>query len=247
METCPLCLDSAHSGKCGRRPKGKWWCGLCLVQHVESDGPPLPPTVLASAGVRRTSRWCHRCATPICDAHRQVHSTYARATPRCLPDPLHPDCRARPAVVAEALKRRLEVYVPDFLTAGPIRCLVCNKPAFRRSLCQRHYEYVRSGRKSLPVEYLRVPIGEARVLRGVSLPKSISDAIQRASEQQGISFSRCAAEALEGVFGDPKNPVFNPVIIGKHEEAERARRKLKNSKRSREVRSRAGKARATPL
>lgn len=232
--TCPLCGQVAHVGKCPKPEKGRWWCGLCLLHHVDL-GPPLPPSVLQAAGVRRTSRWCVRCGCPVCPEHRYLSTGYANSHPRCLA-PL--DCRTRTPAEISALRSRLEIYVPDFLVAGPIRCKVCKLPAFRASLCQRHYTHVRSGKVELPVERIVVPKGYLTVQKAVALPLLISLRVEKLATAAGKSQSAWMAEAIAAAAGGAPDPtvigrVPNPAIVAavKAVGVRRRRRKRRSVKR----------------
>ena len=211
MTPCPLCGLAAHTGKCERPPKGKWWCGICLLHHA--SGPALRPAIeLIAVGAQKTDRWCTRCGTPLCDLHRKAKSAYYdKQVYRC--DGV--DCRARPAARIEELRALVATYNPDYCETGPRRCMVCNVPAYRNSLCQRHYVHVQSGKTELPVEYTKKPRGYKTVLKGISMPPHVAELVQRAAEGQGVSFSRWASEALERAVAEPN--AVAPTIIGKYE------------------------------
>jgi hypothetical protein len=233
---CPLCGFASHVGKCPKPEKGRWWCGLCLVTHTDT-GPALPPSVLLAAGVRRTSRWCVRCGCPVCPEHRYLSTGYANAHPRCLGN-----CLTRKPVEIAAITARLEIYVPDFLTAGPVRCKVCQLPAFRSSLCQRHYTHVRDGRTELPIERMVVPRGYRTVQKTVALHPIVSLRVRELACAAGKTMSAWMAEAITvaakaaqdpTVIGREPNPALTAAIkaVGvKRRRRPRRKREAKGAK-----------------
>lgn len=188
--TCPLCGSRRHDGKCERKRRGHWWCGLCLKDKLApSDlilAPPLPGWMLLEQGVQQTDKWCNCCGTPICGSHR-----LNRQTPRC-----SPNCYDRSPTDLELLRTALENYVPDYLTAGPVRCRLCGLPAHRRQLCQRHYEHVRTGRPNTDTGRIkrrrflkRAVVFSYLTPRDKALAKHLADAA-------GLSLSEWFAEVL---------------------------------------------------
>jgi hypothetical protein len=149
LEPCPLCGQALHEGKCPKPPRGKYWCGLCLIDRLSPEdlqAPALPSLLLLTAGIERTTAWCHRCGSSICSHH----TSGSQNTPRCATD----DCRARPEAKVALLRATLEKYNPGY-SNGPARCRACGLPAYRRRLCQRHYNNVRAGHVHLLVDRQR--------------------------------------------------------------------------------------------
>lgn len=192
IEICPLCGLAAHVGKCEKEPKGKWWCGICLAQHVpQDDAPPVPKAVLYMAGVKLASRWCMRCGCPVCPDHMFVTGKH-RSHPRCHPK----DCRERPPGELSRIKTALERYVPDYLIAGPARCRACSRPAYRTNLCSMHYQQVRAGKTYITVERSRPFRGQPSTIVWMYVPVSVREAAKKIAEKTGKTFSKWAADLV---------------------------------------------------
>lgn len=189
IAVCPLCSFESHVGKCPRLPKGKWWCGPCLLNTIPAPRPgdnKISNAVLIAAGIKRTAKWCKVCGAPICD----THANPARGSKRC-----SPDCRLRTPAELQVLRALLEVYVPDFLTAIP-RCEVCSDPVYRKKMCQRHHAHVKAGKRVLPVE--RIYRFHAKPLRGayIYLDEGLYAHARDLASRAGVSFNRWAADII---------------------------------------------------
>lgn len=190
IQICPLCGFLAHKGKCSRlRRKGEWWCGACLLEKLSAsdlEGPAIPAAFLQAAGVLRTSRHCDRCGSPLCGNHSTGRHCVGA------------DCRGRTPARVRLLRDTILKYNPEyFLGDGPNRCRVCGLPATRRSLCQRHYYQVRSGRKELTVE--RQPKRWGVKLQGhtVYLPVETLALAREAARAEGKSFALWVADLVD--------------------------------------------------
>jgi hypothetical protein len=133
-------------------------------------------------------------------------NTYRRAHARCAPPGgdgvvATSDCRLRTPAEVTALKVVLTRYEPDFEKKGPIRCLVCGLPSFRSRLCQRHYYYVRAGKKELPVERMRAIRGVTSKPYTTYLTEETYLRAQQLARKEGLSFSAWAASVLEKELG----------------------------------------------
>jgi hypothetical protein len=198
---CPLCEGPPHLElRCPRPERHSWWCGVCLMEkvfhgsHKPGDAPLRPPT-LTAAGVARTQKWCVRCGSPVCPEHAAAKSR----RPRCGPE----DCRARTEPQVEALRTALELYVPDYLEAGPHRCTVCALPVWRSNLCMRHYDAVRKGSElSVPRRLHRHPVRVDSVQ--LSVPGPIRAAASEAALKGGLTLSAWVVEAIRLALGSEK-------------------------------------------
>lgn len=210
IEICPLCGLATHRGKCDKPTKGAWWCGLCLLATVKDDGPQLPRAILLAAGVHLTSAWCTRCGVPVCKMHHE-RGAAKRSPPRCVPE-----CRTRPPRETGRLVQLLKIYVPDYLTGGPARCVVCRRPTYRRNLCSRHYNAVRLGKTELSVERLRphkhlVP----RVQIHPSLPVPVYEAAKLLADEADQAFNVWLADVIarEAIARKKKDPRAIPISV----------------------------------
>ena len=204
---CPLCGLPRHRGKCSRLPKGEWWCGLCLTETLSpSDlaaATPLTAATLISAGIERTSKWCVGCGTPVCSKHRGTKQTV-----RCVVD-----CRRRLPSKVATLKATLVKYVPDYLTAGPQRCRVCALPAYKTSLCGRHYAAVRRGDLELYVERQRRTDGARQQCVSVYLPPAAYEAAKSIAEAEGVSTARWLGDVIKAEVTRLKGLNFGPEYV----------------------------------
>ncbi len=187
---CPLCGHLAHVGKCPRPDRSKAWCGLCLVANLSAAdlaAPPFPFHFLQAARVARTSEWCHRCGTPVCDAHRHAN--------RC-----EVDCRVRPTHRMEFLRTAVSKYNPGFKDAH--RCVVCGNPQYRRAgrkgrpLCQRHYTQVRRGLPELTTERQRKWKGYKSKIVQVAVHPRLAEAALELADGDVSSLSKWVAELI---------------------------------------------------
>lgn len=209
IDSCPLCGLPSHQGKCPKTPKGEWWCGICLLGVVAPTtefSKPLSPAVLFAAGVQRTTKWCVRCGSTLCARH----GFFDTARPRCLNN-----CLTRTPAETARLKSTLEIYTPDFLAAGPIRCVVCKMPAYRRELCHRHYRDLRNGKKLLSVERQRTFRGNADHIVSTYISADLKACVESLAMTENKSMSAWIAALIErevlrqcGVNTDP-----NPSVI----------------------------------
>jgi hypothetical protein len=188
-----MCGVPEHSGKCPRPERGRFWCGVCLEEKLfASEVERADPSLLLAAGVHKTARWCVRCGSPVCKLHRDMGSAYRRAHARCTPD-----CRLRPQAVTVRITKALQVHVPDYLTAGPVRCTVCRLPAYRRNLCQRHYTAVRAGKTELYAEAQRKVRGYKSTTVAMYCPTDTYEAAKDLAHRAGKTFSAWANELIE--------------------------------------------------
>lgn len=186
---CPLCDYYDHEGKCPKFSSAKWWCGPCLTSKLhpeELSGPRLPNNLLDDVGVGRADFFCLWCSVPICSSHRGP-------TGHCS----HTDCRRLSPAKQKQLVLTLDSYVPDWRTAGPKRCESCNLPVYRYSVCRRHFDQLKNGRRRLYPGRLRRIHTEPVVHGTFSLPKSRLDAIKRIVQEEGGTVSSYLDELVE--------------------------------------------------
>lgn len=66
---------------------------------------------------------------------------------------------------------------------------MCGLPAFRKALCQRHYTYVKQGRRELPVEHLHSLKGYKAKQVAVYLPPQVVELAAKEAEAANRSLS----------------------------------------------------------
>lgn len=225
LKVCPLCGYREHAGRCRRPDVWRRWCGVCLFRHLPPPSADATPSahgaanaLLEEAGVRRTQKWCVRCGVPICPDHKNNRSP---DRPRCLDD-----CRRRPEYEKDGIRRMLEIYVPDYLTTGPIRCKVCQVPVYKRELCSRHYGQFKKGAVLLHPEMQLNYSGERVVHVTFYLVPSVLREVRNLATIDGITVSRWVAEAVGKEVASrgvnlPKGPsvVWSPETLGRFKDS----------------------------
>lgn len=187
---CPLCHFSTHSGKCPRWSSVAWWCARCLTTKIpptDLAGPRLPNDILVSLNIGRGTKFCHLCSVPMCNEH---------ATNKQMPRCTH-ECRLHTPAEEKHLVLTLDKYVPDWRTAGPKRCEVCNLPRYRYSLCRRHFEKLSRNptAKLTPKRTYRIPT-EPMAQTVIHVSAARLDSVRRIVQEEGGSVSAYVDELI---------------------------------------------------
>lgn len=137
----------------------------------------MPNETLEALSVKRTTHFCLFCSVPVCADHRTL-------TGHC-----SHECRNLTPSVQKSLVQMLNKYVPDWRTAGPSRCEVCNLPVYRYSVCRRHFDQLKRGKTKLVPQRLRRLRREAITLMAVTVAKDTHEKIKRIVEVEGGTVS----------------------------------------------------------